>query len=137
MRFEFANILVFLTIGFAFILVSNLLSRLVHRKLFIAEKSIPYECGENPVDDARLKFNIRFYIIALVFLLFDVEIAFLFPWGVVFRQIGILAFVEMFVFIFMLLVGLAYVWAKKDLEWIRTYHEPPSSPKADRGRTTS
>ena len=68
----------------------------------------------------RIKFNARFYVIALIFLIFDVEIVFLFPWGVVFREIGLLAFVEMLIFIFILLVGLAYVWAKGDLQWIRS-----------------
>jgi NADH-quinone oxidoreductase subunit A len=124
MLFEFANVLAFLIVGCLFILVNNILSRLFHTRLFSAEKAIAYECGEDPIDDARIKFNIRFYIIALIFLVFDVEIAFLFPWAVVFRQIGLIALVEMFVFIGMLLVGLAYVWAKRDLEWIRTYREP-------------
>jgi NADH-quinone oxidoreductase subunit A len=81
---------------------------------------MPYECGEDPVGDTHIKFNARFYVIALIFLIFDVEIVFLFPWAVVFRQIGVLAFVEMFIFIGILLVGLAYVWAKGDLEWIRS-----------------
>ena len=83
------------------------------------EKFIPYECGEDPVGDTRIKFNTRFYVIALIFLIFDVEVVFLFPWAVVFRGIGVLAFVEMLIFIVVLLVGLAYVWAKGDLEWIR------------------
>ena len=79
-----------------------------------------YECGEEPIGDTRIKFNTRFYVIALIFLIFDVEIVFLFPWGVVYREIGMLAFVEMLIFIGILLVGLAYVWAKGDLEWIRS-----------------
>ena len=79
-----------------------------------------YECGEEPVGDTRIKFNTRFYVIALIFLIFDVEIVFLFPWAVVYRKIGMLAFVEMLIFIVILLVGLAYVWAKGDLEWIRS-----------------
>ncbi|MBM3213533.1 NADH-quinone oxidoreductase subunit A [Candidatus Poribacteria bacterium] len=122
MRYEFANVFVFLVVACAFVFVNNVLSKLFHTKLFSAEKSLPYECGEDPVDDARLKFNIRFYIIALIFLVFDVEIAFLFPWAVVFRQIGMVAFVEMLVFMLMLFVGLAYVWAKGDLEWVRAHH---------------
>ena len=67
-----------------------------------------------------IKFNTRFYVIALIFLIFDVEAVFLFPWAVVFRDFGLFAFLEMLVFIVILLVGLAYVWAKGDLEWIRS-----------------
>jgi len=124
MRFEYGIVFVFLLVACAFVLVNNILSKLFHTKLYTAEKVIPYECGEDPVEDARIKFNIRFYIVALVFLVFDVEIAFLFPWGVVFRQLGMIAFVEMLIFIVVLLLGLAYVWAKGDLEWSRVYHRP-------------
>jgi NADH-quinone oxidoreductase subunit A len=124
MRFEFGNVLVFLLVACAFVFVNNVLSKLFHTKLYSAEKNVPYECGEDPVDDARIKFNIRFYIVALVFLVFDVEIAFLFPWGVVFRQLGLIAFAEMLVFIAVLLLGLAYVWVKGDLEWSRAFHRP-------------
>jgi NADH-quinone oxidoreductase subunit A len=119
MLFNFANVLLFLTVGFAFVTLNLTLSRLFQTKIFTDEKYIPYECGEDPIGDTRIKFNARFYVIALIFLIFDVEIVFLFPWGVVFRQVGVLAFVEMLVFIFILLVGLAYVWVKGDLEWIR------------------
>ena len=120
MLFNFANVLIFLGIGSVFVVLNITISRLLHTKLFMDEKYIPYECGEDPVGDTRIKFNTRFYVIALIFLIFDVEIVFLFPWAVVFRKIGVLAFVEMLVFIAILLVGLAYVWAKGDLEWIRS-----------------
>lgn len=120
MLFNFANVLIFLGIGAVFVVLNITISRLLHTKLFMDEKYIPYECGEDPVGDTRIKFNTRFYVIALIFLIFDVEIVFLFPWAVVFRNIGLLAFVEMLVFIAILLVGLAYVWAKGDLEWIRS-----------------
>ena len=120
MLFNFANVLIFLGIGAVFVVLNITISRLLHTKLFMGEKYIPYECGEDPVGDTRIKFNTRFYAIALIFLIFDVEIVFLFPWAVVFRNIGLLAFVEMMIFIAILLVGLAYVWAKGDLEWIRS-----------------
>ncbi len=120
MLFHFANILIFLVVGCVFVALNLTLSRLLQTRLFTEEKYIPYECGEDPVGDTRIKFNARFYIIALIFLIFDVEIVFLFPWGVVSREIGLLAFVEMLIFIFILLVGLAYVWAKGDLKWIRS-----------------
>jgi len=117
---QFANVLIFLFVGCLLVLISLLLSRLFHKKAYVADKFIPYECGENPIGDTRIKFNTRFYIIALIFLIFDVEIVFLLPWGVIFQQIGLLAFVEMLFFTIILLVGLAYVWAKGDLEWIKS-----------------
>ena len=120
MLFHFANVLLFLVVGCIFVAFNLVLSRLLQTRLFTEEKYIPYECGEDPIGDTRIKFNARFYIIALIFLVFDVEIVFLFPWGVVFRQIGLLAFIEILIFISILLVGLAYVWAKGDLEWIRS-----------------
>ena len=120
MLFNFANVLIFLGIGSVFVVLNITVSRLLHTKLFTEEKYLPYECGEDPIGDTRIKFNTRFYVIALIFLIFDVEIVFLFPWAVVFRDIGLLAFVEMLVFIAILLVGLAYVWVKGDLEWIRS-----------------
>ncbi|MAT77992.1 NADH-quinone oxidoreductase subunit A [Candidatus Poribacteria bacterium] len=120
MLFDFANIFVFLVAGLVFILLNIAISGIAQTRLFSKEKSMAYECGEEPIGDTRIKFNTRFYVIALIFLIFDVEIVFLFPWAVVYRKIGMLAFVEMLIFIVILLVGLAYVWAKGDLEWIRS-----------------
>ena len=120
MLFDFANIFVFLVAGLVFILLNIAISGIAQTRLFSKEKSMAYECGEEPIGDTRIKFNTRFYVIALIFLIFDVEIVFLFPWGVVYRKIGMLAFMEMLIFIVILLVGLAYVWAKGDLEWIRS-----------------
>jgi NADH-quinone oxidoreductase subunit A len=70
-----------------------------------------------PLGDTRIRFNIRFYIVALIFIIFDVEVVFLFPWATVYRQLGWFAFLEMVVFLAILLVGYAYVWRKGDLEW--------------------
>jgi len=78
-----------------------------------------YECGEDPIGSGWLKFNIRFYVVALIFILFDVEIVFLFPWAVVYKQMGVLAFSEMLVFLAVLIVGFAYAWVKGDLDWVR------------------
>ena len=83
-----------------------------------------YECGEVPEGSAWIQFNVRFYIIALIFLIFDVEVIFLFPWSVVFKQLtidgfGFLAFMEMFIFVSILIVGFAYVWIKGDLDWVK------------------
>ena len=78
-----------------------------------------YECGELPEGSAWVQFNIRFYIIALVFIIFDVEVVFLFPWAVVFKDIGLLAFVEVMIFLSILIVGFIYVWMKGDLDWVK------------------
>ena len=83
------------------------------------DKLTSYECGELPEGSAWVKFNIRFYVIALVFLIFDVEIVFLFPWAVVYQELGLLAFVEAFLFVLILVVGFAYVWVKGDLDWVK------------------
>ena len=83
------------------------------------DKLTSYECGELPEGSAWVKFNIRFYVIALIFLIFDVEIVFLFPWAVVYQELGILAFIEAFLFVLILVVGFIYVWVKGDLEWVK------------------
>ena len=83
------------------------------------DKLLSYECGELPEGSAWVKFNIRFYIIALIFIIFDVEVIFMFPWAVVFQDLGLLAFIEMMLFLAILLVGFAYVWAKSDLDWVK------------------
>tara|TARA_B100000700_G_C14270637_1_gene501335 strand:+ start:43 stop:453 length:411 start_codon:yes stop_codon:yes gene_type:complete len=78
-----------------------------------------YECGELPEGSAWVQFNIRFYIIALIFIIFDVEVVFLFPWAVVFKDIGLLAFIEVMIFLGILIVGFIYVWMKGDLDWVK------------------
>jgi NADH:ubiquinone oxidoreductase subunit 3 (subunit A) len=83
------------------------------------EKTTTYECGEDPVGNAWIQFNIRFYVFALIFVVFDVEAVFLLPWAVVFRELGAIAYVEGLVFIGILVVALAYVWRKGDLSWVR------------------
>ena len=82
-----------------------------------AEKQSPYECGFEAFEDARLRFDVRYYLIAILFIIFDLEIAFLFPWATVFSKIGITALVEMFTFLLLLVVGYIYVWKKGALEW--------------------
>ncbi len=81
------------------------------------EKLSPYECGFEPFGDARLKFDVRYYLVAILFIIFDLEIAFLFPWAVVFDKIGVVALVEMALFLLLLVVGFVYVWKKGALEW--------------------
>ncbi|HJU26420.1 MAG TPA: NADH-quinone oxidoreductase subunit A [Rhodanobacteraceae bacterium] len=82
-----------------------------------AEKQSPYECGFEAFEDARLKFDVRYYLIAILFIIFDLEIAFLFPWATVFSKIGVIALVEMGMFLLLLVVGFVYVWKKGALEW--------------------
>ena len=117
MLLNFATILIFLLFGGVFVSATFLMSRLIQARNPHPVKLSTYECGELPEGDSWVQFNIRFYVIALAFLIFEVEIVFLFPWAVVFKQLGAFAFVEMMIFVFILLVGLAYLWVKGDLEW--------------------
>jgi len=117
MYFDFTTAFIFLVVGSAFIAINLIISRLLQPRHPSAVKLSTYECGELPVGQSWIQFNNRFYVIALVFLIFDVEIAFLFPWAVVFKELGLFAFIEALIFIGILLVGLAYVWRKGDLEW--------------------
>jgi NADH-quinone oxidoreductase subunit A len=120
MLFNFANVLVFLILGILFVGITLILTRIFRPSAPGEVKLSTYECGEPTVGTSWIQFNIRFYIIALIFIIFDAEIVFLYPWAVVFRKLGWFAFVEMMIFIFILLVGLAYVWRKGDLDWIKT-----------------
>lgn len=81
------------------------------------EKNSPYECGFEAFEDARMKFDVRYYLVAILFILFDLEIAFLFPWAVVIQEIGLAGFWAMMVFLFILVVGFVYEWMKGALEW--------------------
>tara|TARA_B100002052_G_scaffold258427_1_gene250383 strand:- start:11293 stop:11703 length:411 start_codon:yes stop_codon:yes gene_type:complete len=90
-----------------------------------------YECGELPEGSAWVQFNIRFYIIALIFIIFDVEVVFLFPWAVVYKDIGLLAFVEVMIFLSILIVGFIYVWMKGDLDWVKMKLKYASGRYAD------
>lgn len=126
MLFDFANALIFLVVGVGFVLGSLLASRLVQRVHRTPEKLSNYECGEEAIGSPWVRFNIRFYMVALGFIIFDVETIFLFPWAVVFKDLGLFAFVEMMIFVAILLVGLAYIWAKGDIEWVK-----PQSPWAE------
>ena len=114
-----ASVLAFLVVAVGFLAVNLVLWKILRPSRFSEEKLTTYECGENPVGSAWVQFNIRFYVFALIFIIFDVEAVFLLPWAVVFRDMGLLAFVEGLVFIGILVVALAYVWRKGDLEWVR------------------
>ena len=113
-------ILSFALVAIGFLIVNLLVWWLIRPRRFSEEKLTTYECGESPEGSAWVQFNIRFYVFALIFIVFDVEAVFLFPWAAVFRELGMLAFVEGLVFIGILVVALAYVWRKGDLEWVRS-----------------
>ncbi|MBZ5496054.1 MAG: NADH-quinone oxidoreductase subunit A [Acidobacteriia bacterium] len=120
MLFSFSSVLMFLAVGLVVLAIALVLSRLLQPAGKDAtDKYIPYECGEVPEGSAWIRFNIRFYVCALIFIIFDVEIIFLLPWAVVFKTLGPFAFVEGLIFIGILAIGLAYVWKKGDLAWIK------------------
>jgi len=114
-----ASILVFLAAIVGLLLFTLALWKVLRPSRFSEEKLTTYECGEEPVGNAWIQFNIRFYVFALIFIVFDVEAVFLLPWATVFRELGLLAYLEGLVFIAILVVALAYVWRKGDLAWVR------------------
>ena len=100
-------------IGVALIVIGNVLGP----KRPTAEKLSPYECGFPAFEDARMQFDVRYYLVAILFIVFDLEIAFVFPWAVVFRELGVFGLVEMAVFLALLVLGFAYAWKKGALTW--------------------
>jgi len=116
---QHASILVFLAAVVGSLGLALVLWAALRPSRFSEEKLTTYECGEDPVGNAWIQFNIRFYVFALIFVVFDVEAVFLLPWATVFRELGPLAYLEGLVFIAILVVALAYVWRKGDLAWVR------------------
>ena len=114
---EYLPVLLFL--GLAAIIAAALLAigTVIGPKRPGADKHAPYECGFVPFEDARMKFDVRYYLMAILFIVFDLEIAFIFPWAVVFRDIGLIGLVEMGMFLLLLVLGFVYVWKKGALEW--------------------
>jgi NADH-quinone oxidoreductase subunit A len=117
---EYVGVLFFLIVGALFVSLTLVATSLVRPSKITREKIMPYECGENPIGTPwGVRFNIRFYVFALVFLVFDVEAVMLIPWAVAFKSTGMIAFVAGMIFIGMLVLGLADVWRKGDLVWVR------------------
>ncbi len=114
---EYLPILIFLglAVGLGLFLIIAALVLAVRRP--DPEKISAYECGFNAFDDARMKFDVRFYLVAILFIIFDLEVAFLFPWAVAFKDIGAFGFISMLVFLAVLTIGFAYEWKKGALEW--------------------
>ena len=101
------------TITFLFVVIS----RFVGPRNANPIKTSTYECGLEPIGPARQRFSVKFYLVAMLFILFDIEVAFLYPWAILYRELGVFGLVEMAVFIVILLIGLMYAWRKGALEW--------------------
>jgi NADH-quinone oxidoreductase subunit A len=114
---NYLPILIFIGVGLAFGFLPILFGWLLGPSRPDAEKLSPFECGFEAFEDARMKFDVRYYLIAILFILFDLEIAFLFPWSIVLQEIGMFGFVAMLVFLGILVVGFIYEWMKGALEW--------------------
>lgn len=114
---NYLPILIFLVIGILFGVVPITLGYLVAPHRPDPEKLSPYECGFEAFADSRMRFDVRYYLIAILFIIFDLEIAFLFPWAVVLDELGMAGFLGMLVFLGILVVGFIYEWKKGALEW--------------------
>ena len=111
------SILIMIALGAGFALVSIALSNLLGPHKPTAEKMAPYECGMPAVGDARERQSVKFYLVAMIFLLFDIEVAFLYPWTMALRDLGWAGFVQVLLFMALLLAGYVYVWRKGVLDW--------------------
>jgi NADH-quinone oxidoreductase subunit A len=114
---QYFPVLLFILVGVGVGMLMLTLGRLVAPNRPDPEKLSPYECGFEAFEDARMKFDVRYYLIAILFILFDLEIAFLFPWAIVLPDIGAFGFWSMMIFLAILIVGFVYEWKKGALEW--------------------
>lgn len=114
---NYIPIVLFLIVAMAFPLVALFVAGFIRRSVFDKTKLMPYECGVNPMGDARDRYSVRYYMIAMLFLIFDVETIFLFPWAVVYDQLALFGLIEMLIFLGILIVGYYYAWKKGALEW--------------------
>jgi len=114
---EYFPILLFILVGLAVGVAPMVLGWLLGPRAPDPEKLSPYECGFEAFEDARMKFDVRYYLVAILFIVFDLEIAFLFPWAVVVNEIGLYGFISMMIFLAILVVGFVYEWMKGALEW--------------------
>ena len=114
---EYVPILMFLAVATAVGVVLLILGTLLGPRRPSDDKRSPYECGFEAFEDARMQFDVRYYLIAILFIAFDLEIAFVFPWAVIFRSLGVAGLYEMGIFLGLLVLGYIYVWKKGALEW--------------------
>jgi NADH-quinone oxidoreductase subunit A len=122
---DFGNIFIFILLAAVFVVICVIAAKLLRPSRPTKEKLLIYECGENPEGSPWVKFNIRFYVVALIFLIFDVEVVLLLPWALVYKSYGITGYLIGFIFLFVLGLGMAYEWRKGDLEWARPKITPP------------
>lgn len=146
MFFDYLNVLVFVAVGLVFVFANLLIASVLRPKRATQVGLETYECGEETIGSAWVQFDIRYYTVALVYVVFAVEIAFLFPWALVLRDafadrdaaagsgIGYFALVEGVIFVTILFLGLAYVWAKGDLDWVLSYTGKRYQPPEERAR---
>jgi NADH-quinone oxidoreductase subunit A len=114
---QYLPILLFILVGIGVGVVPQVLGFILGPNRPDAAKNSPYECGFEAFEDARMKFDVRYYLVAILFILFDLEIAFLVPWAVSLKEIGIVGFWEVIVFLFILVLGFVYMWKKGALDW--------------------
>ena len=122
---EFGKIFIFMLLAGVFVLIALFASKLIRPSRPTKEKLKVYECGENPEGTPWIKFNIRFFVVALIFLIFDVEVVLLFPWALTYQDFGVYGFLVGIIFLLVLGLGMAYEWRKGDLEWARPEPKPP------------
>ena len=115
---SFLEVVVFVAVGFLFVPVTMMVGKLLRPHRPYPEKLVTYVCGEPSVGHAQIRYHARYYLFGLLFLVFDIETVFLYPWAVMLRHLGPVGLVEMVVFIAVLVVGLAYAWRKGVLEWV-------------------
>lgn len=114
---QYLPILLFILVGLAIGVIPQVLGYILGPNRPDAAKNSPYECGFEAFEDARMKFDVRYYLVAILFILFDLEITFLFPWAVVIQKIGMFGFIAMMIFLAILVVGFIYEWKKGALDW--------------------
>lgn len=122
---EFGKVFIFILIAALFVVLIVYFSKLIRPDRPTTEKLMTYECGENPEGSPWIKFNIRFYVVALIFLIFDVEVVLLIPWALVYKSFGLTGFLIGATFLALLGLGMAYEWRKGDLEWEKPKVMPP------------
>ena len=128
---EFGKIFIFILTAVLFTVVAIFVARLIRPSRPSFEKLLTYECGEDAIGSPWIKFNIRFYVVALIFLIFDVEVVLLIPWALVYKNFGIAGYLVGAIFLFLLGLGMAYEWRKGDLEWEKPKVIPPLTNKND------
>lgn len=115
---DYSSVLIFIIAGIGFVLMAFLFAKIIRPHRPYQVKNETYECGIPAEGEGWLQFNNRFYIFGLIFVIFDVEVVFLFPWAVAYKSLGLFALVEMVIFVAILLVGLVYAWKKDALKWV-------------------